>query len=114
MIELHQALALNDATKIKQIIAEWQSENGAANESGTGAELVKVIRKISYVRDRIDAVAEESNQLTKSALYDLWLTVAKDGDVLPKMRVAINGHVERLVDELIELLDVEPQARRQN
>jgi len=115
MIELNEALALNDATKIKQIIAEWQSENGAANESdGTGAELVKLIRKIAYVRERIDAVAEESNQLTKSALYDLWITATKDDDVLPKMRVAISGHVERLLDELIELLNAEPQARHHN
>lgn len=104
MIELNDAFARNDIDQIKRIMDKWRSESRALKEIGIGGELVRVIRKIANARDRIAMVADEMQELISSAIYQLWLSAAKDEDAFNKLSSKINGKVERLLDDVTRVL----------
>jgi len=71
MAEANRAYEEGDEDRLRAILREWESSPESVKGEGHGAELVRVIRKIAQVEERLRAIEVEINQLKKSDLYKL-------------------------------------------
>lgn len=71
MAEAIQAYEKGDEAHLKQILEEYESSPETVQGDGVGAELVRVIRKITQVRRRLQEINEESQRLLGSDLAKL-------------------------------------------
>jgi len=89
MARANQAYEHGDEAALEKILTEYESSPEAFHGEGPGAELVRVIRRISQVRGRLAEIEAESQAMLRSDLYQLRLRVeeaAQDGrDVLKEM-----------------------------
>jgi hypothetical protein len=89
MARANQAYERGDEAGLEKILTEYESSPEAFQGEGPGAELIRVIRRISQVRGRLAEIEAESQALLRSDLYQLRLRVeeaAQDGrDVLKEM-----------------------------
>jgi hypothetical protein len=89
MARANEAYERGDESGLTKILTEYESSPEAFHGEGPGAELVRVIRRISQVRGRLAEIEAESQALLRSDLYQLRLRVeeaAQDGrDVLKEM-----------------------------
>jgi hypothetical protein len=97
MVEANQAYAVGDEARLRAILDEWQSSPESVKGDGPGAELVRSIRKISQVEERLRIIKLAIGQLKESDLYQLKMDVdasEKDGrNVLAKMAADINEKI---------------------
>jgi hypothetical protein len=71
MKAVNRAWADKDATRIQELLREWDESPEAVAGEGTAAELVKVIRRIAQVERRLQAIDAEMTTLKGSDLYKL-------------------------------------------
>jgi hypothetical protein len=71
MAEAIQAYEKGDEAQLKRILEEYESSPETVKGDGVGAELVRVIRKITQVRTRLQEINEESQRLLGSDLAKL-------------------------------------------
>jgi len=99
MADANRAYEEGDEAKLRAILAEWESSPESVKGEGTAAELVRIIRKIAQVEQRIHAIEIEITQLKESDLYELKIKVEKEED---KGRNLL-GEMASQVDEKIIL-----------
>jgi hypothetical protein len=89
MARANEAYEQGDEPCLEKILSEYESSPEAFHGEGPGAELIRVIRRISQVRGRLAEIEAESQALLRSDLYQLRLRVeeaSQDGrDVLKEM-----------------------------
>lgn len=89
MARANEAYERGDEGRLEKILTEYESSPEAFQGEGPGAELIRVIRRISQVRGRLAEIEAESQAMLRSDLYQLRLRVeeaAQDGrDVLKEM-----------------------------
>jgi hypothetical protein len=89
MARANEAYERGDEAGLEKIWTEYESSPEAFQGEGPGAELIRVIRRISQVRGRLAEIEAESPAMLRSDLYQLRLRVeeaAQDGrDVLKEM-----------------------------
>jgi phage shock protein A len=82
---------------LEAILRDWESSPESVKGEGPGAELVRVIRKIAQVENRLRAIDAEIARLEESDLYHLKNQVdqaEKEGrDLLADMAVRVNQQV---------------------
>jgi DnaJ-class molecular chaperone len=71
MAEANEAYQMGDFARLKRILEEYESSPEAVPGEGVGAELVRVIRKITQVRRRLSEIEQEIQKLTASDLAKL-------------------------------------------
>jgi hypothetical protein len=71
MTEVNAAYARGDEEKIRAILRDWHAVPESVPGNGPGAELVRVIRKISQVERRLTAIAAELERLRQGELFKL-------------------------------------------
>jgi hypothetical protein len=71
MSEANRAYEEGDAARLEAILRDWESSPESVKGEGPGAELVRVIRKIAQVEDRLKAIDAEIARLKESDLYHL-------------------------------------------
>jgi signal transduction protein with GAF and PtsI domain len=71
MAEANQAYERGDATRLRQILEEYECCPEAVLGEGIGAELVRVIRKIGQVKTRLAQIESERERLSASELSQL-------------------------------------------
>ena len=71
MTEANRAYEEGDEARLEAILREWESSPESVKGEGPGAELVRVIRKIAQVEDRLKAIDEEIARLEESDLCRL-------------------------------------------
>jgi len=71
MAEANRAYEMGDVDRLKRILEEYDSCPEAVRGEGVGAELVRVIRKITQVRRRLTEIEDELKQLVGSELAKL-------------------------------------------
>ncbi len=94
MAELNDAYARGDEERIRAIIRDWHASPESVQGDGPGAELIRVIRKIAQVEERLKAIAKETEQHRQGELFKLKQSVED---------AAVNGR--NLLKELAEQLD---------
>jgi len=71
MAEANEAYALGDEMQLTKILTEYECSPEAVKGDGPGAELIRVIRRISQARSRLSEIDAEIQELQRSDLYQL-------------------------------------------
>jgi hypothetical protein len=71
MADANRAYAEGNEDELRKILDDWQSSPESVDGEGTAAELVRTIRKIHQVEQRLANISTEIQRLTSSELYDL-------------------------------------------
>jgi len=77
MAAANEAYEEGDIERLKNILQEWRSNPEAITGDGTGAELIRTIRKIAQVNLRLSAIQSEIELLRQSELFRMWEKVQK-------------------------------------
>jgi len=97
MTEANRAYEEGDEARLEAILRDWESSPESVKGEGPGAELVRVIRKIAQVEDRLKAIDAEIARLEESDLYHLKDQVdqaEEEGrDILAEMAAGVNQQV---------------------
>jgi len=71
MAQANEAYEQGDEPRLRNILAGYESSPEAVKGEGPGAELVRVIRRISQTRSRLSEIEAEMQELGRSDLYQL-------------------------------------------
>jgi len=97
MAEANRAYDMGDVARLKRILEEYESCPEAVQGEGVGADLVRIIRKITQVRRRFTEIEQEIHQLVGSELAKLKLKAdeyQKQGrDLLAEMAEQVDRQV---------------------
>lgn len=69
MAEVNQAYQQGDESAIAKILDLYESSPESVQGEGTGAELVRVIRKLSLMNNRLNEIEDEMQVFLNSDLY---------------------------------------------
>ena len=107
MAEADRAYEEGDEKRLRAILREWESSPESVKGEGPGAELVRVIRKIAQVEERLSTIEIEITQLKESDLYKLKIKVEEAEkerhDLLSEMAGQIDKQVADARNRLAEL-----------
>ena len=97
MTEANRAYEEGDEARLEAILRDWESSPESVKGEGPGAELVRVIRKIAQVEDRLKAIDAEIARLEESDLSRLKKQVdqaEEEGrDLLAEMAARVDRQV---------------------
>jgi hypothetical protein len=97
MAEANKAYERGSEAELTRILAEYECSPEAVKGEGPGAELVRVIRRISEARSRLSEIEAETQELVRSDLHQLKLRVdeaQKHGrDVLKEMVAKVDDQI---------------------
>ena len=71
MAEANQAYENGDEDRLRAILDAWENSPNLVQGQGVGAELIRTIRKIAQVKERLKAIEGEIEALKRSTLYQL-------------------------------------------
>jgi curved DNA-binding protein CbpA len=71
MAEVNRAYEEGNEARLEAILREWESSPEAVEGDSTGARLVRTIRKIAQVKDRLQAIQIEIQNLKETDLFEL-------------------------------------------
>ena len=113
MAEATNAYERGDEARLREILSEWESSPEAVQGDGAGADLVRVIRKISRIERRLQAIAAQITQLMESELHQLKAQLdeaAEEGrDLLAEMAEKLAGQIDDARQRLSELTQTAAQ-----
>lgn len=106
MAEANRAYETGDVNHLEAILREWESSPESVKGEGIGAELVRVIRKIAQVRERLYIIESKMTKLKQSELYHLQIKseeAQKQGldlltDMATRLDEQISGARKRLAE----------------
>jgi peptidoglycan hydrolase CwlO-like protein len=99
MARANQAYEAGDEQALHAILREWQSSPESVVGEGVGAELVRTIRKISRIEDRLRAINTEIEALKNSSLFTL---KTKADEAEKQNRDLLAETASRLAEEIAE------------
>ncbi len=98
MADANAAYARGDLEKLQVLLHEWEFSPDAISGDGTAADLVRLIRSITQVKNRLAAIEQEIEGLKATELYALMVQAkeaANDGrDLLAELSEKINGDIQ--------------------
>lgn len=99
MAEVNQAYENGDKRRLEEILEQWEHSPEFVKGEGIAAELIRIIRKLAQVRERLQAIQLEIDTLKQSALYLLrekviYAKIAGQ-DLLSEMATQINKKTAR-------------------
>jgi hypothetical protein len=107
MVEANKAYEEDDEARLESILREWQISPDSVKGEGVGAELIRVIRKIAQIKQRLDVIESELEELKSSALYKLKVKIeqAEEGgwDLLKEMAWQLDEQIVLATKELKKL-----------
>jgi hypothetical protein len=107
MANANLAYEEGDEDRLREILEQWESRPEAVEGEGTGAELVRVIRKIAQVKVRLQAIAAEMPELEETDLWQLKEKVEeaekKERNILSEMAAAVESQIAEAKQRLNSL-----------
>lgn len=107
MAEINLAYQAGDVSRLRAILDEWEGGPEAIKGEGVAMELVRIIRKISQVRERLEKIAAEIRKLRESDLAKLKGKVEeaeREGrDLLEEMVERLQSLIARKTTEFYHL-----------
>ncbi|MGH7966918.1 MAG: J domain-containing protein [Candidatus Binatia bacterium] len=98
MAEANQAYEAGDEVRLQAILREWESSPESVKGEGTGAELIRVIRKIAQVEERLRVIEAEMAELKVSNLHQLKTKVeeaeSQRRDLLEEMAAQVKRQID--------------------
>ena len=109
MIAANEAYEAGDEERLREILRDWKSSPEAVKGEGIAVELVRVIRKISQCRSRLQVINKEIEELAQTELGQLkkQVDIAKESgtDLLTEMAGYLDKQIEEAYSKLTELKD---------
>lgn len=109
MAEINQAYACGDEERLQAILRDWQDSPESVEGEGPGVKLVRIIRMIARVEDRLRTIKTEMDELRGSELSDLKAEVGRartDGrDLLAEMAEELDQRIRDAQGRLRALHD---------
>jgi hypothetical protein len=97
MAEANLAYENGDETQLRLILSKWEHGPESINGEGIAAELIRVIRKIAQIQERLNAIESEIEALKESAIYLLREKVIfaqmRGRNLLAEMAALINQQI---------------------
>jgi len=97
MAEANRAYECGDQERLVKILTEYEHSPEAVEGEGPGAELIRVIRRVSQARSRLAEIEAETQELLRSDLHQLKLRVdeaEKSGhDILQQMIAKVDQQI---------------------
>ena len=107
MAEANCAYEEGNEDRLREILEQWESSSEAVEGEGTGAELIRVIRKIAQVEARLRAIDAEMAELKTSDLWQLKEKVEeaenKERNLLSEMATVIESKIAEAKQSLHNL-----------
>jgi DnaJ-domain-containing protein 1 len=107
MTEANQAYEDGNIDRLREILHSWESRPESVKGEGLGAELIRMIRKISQCRERLRKIHQEIAEIEQTELYQLQVEVStnhKNGkDLLLEMARDLDEQISQAQEELIKL-----------
>lgn len=107
MTEANQAYEDGNIDRLREILHSWESRPEAVKGEGLGAELIRMIRKISQCRERLRKIHKEIAEIEQTELYQLQVEVStahENGkDLLLEMARDLDEQISQTQEELIKL-----------
>ena len=98
MAEANDAYAVGDDARLQAMLRAWDTRPEAVKGGGVAAELIRAIRQIVQVEDRLHAIEAELAALQASELYQLKAKADEAGregrDLLAEMATRIEKEIE--------------------
>jgi hypothetical protein len=97
MIEVNLAYEKGDIERLRSILQQWENSPDSVEGEGTGAELIRIIRKIALVEERLRAIDMEIAELKAADLWRLKEQVEETDkagrDILREMKTSIDSRI---------------------
>ncbi len=107
MAAINHAYEEADEARMLGIIRQWEDSPEAVQGEGIGAELVRVIRKIAHIEERLRAIDSKMDDFSRSDLYQLKRKVdeaeIEARDLLAEMAAHVEGIIADARNRLSEL-----------
>ena len=104
MAEANQAYEEGDEARLNKILNEYECSPESVKGEGAGAELVRVIRRLSQARGRLAEIEAELQQLMRSDLYQLSERASEaekyGRDVLKEMTAKVDEQIAQARERL--------------
>lgn len=104
MAEVNRAYSEGDIDRLQAILREWEAGPEAIEGEGVAARLVRTIRMIARVRDRLKEIESEMELLIQSDIHELRFRVeeaARDGrDLIEEMAGEVSKEISKARDHL--------------
>lgn len=98
MKEVNAAYAIGDEDALRRILAGLDTSPDAVQGSGIGADLIRVLRQLKQIRDRIGAIEQEiaALKLSETALLrqDVEHARAEGRDLLEELAASVRAKIE--------------------
>jgi hypothetical protein len=108
MAEANRAYEMGDEARLRAILDTWEQSPEAVKGNGPGSELVRLIRQIAQVEERLCAVEVEIDQLKECDLHQLKRKVeeaeAKGHHLLEEMAKRLDGQIADARRRMAEIL----------
>jgi len=109
MKRANKALSENNINSLLEILSEWESRPESINGDETGAKLVRVIRKISQIRNRLKNIEKEQLELENSEIYKLY-SMAEDAsytgvDFIQSIVDKVNLEIENIISQVYAIIE---------
>lgn len=99
MADTNQAYADGDEARLQAILREWESSPESVKGEGTGAELIRIIRKIAQVEERLRTIEAEMARLKASELYQLKAKVEEAENERRDLLAEMASQVRKKIEE---------------
>ena len=118
MAEANEAYAAGDAEKLQAILDEWENGPDAVHGSGVGADLIRMLRQIGQIEERVEAIKAEMAALRASDLAQRKAeveTAAIEGrDLLAEIAAQVQEQIEQEKTRLAALQNPSQGTKSKN
>ncbi|MBI1802203.1 MAG: J domain-containing protein, partial [Chloroflexi bacterium] len=108
MAEINRAYSDGDEARLQEILRQWEASPDSVQGEGPGAQLVRVIRQMAQVEERLTAIESEMAELMRSELLQLKTKVEEaEGngrDLLAEMAAQVDGKIAEARRRLADLV----------
>ena len=112
MVEANRAYEEGDEERLEAILREWESSPESVKGEGPGAELVRVIRKIAQVEERLPTIEIEIAQLKESDLYKLKIKAEEAEKERRDLLSEMAGQIDKqIADASKRLAEIKERAK---
>lgn len=99
MVKANQAYRDGDEAALRRLLADWKDSPESVEGNGTGAQLVRVIRKIAQVRRRLAEIRKELRRVKESELSQLKAKVKEARESGRDLLAEMAGQLDQRIQE---------------
>lgn len=99
MAEANEAYTEGNEAKLQAILRDWDSSPEAVKGEGIAAELIRVIRKIAQVEERLRTIETEMAELKESDLHQMKVRVEEAEGSGQELLTELVSHIKQQIAE---------------